>query len=51
MESTLFGDLFSRQYGHGPIYIYIYIYIYIKFVARSRGRPEGSLFNNYYTEV
>ena len=31
------------------IYIYIYIYIYIS--DRSRGPPEGSLFNSYYTEV
>ena len=35
-------------------YIYIYIYIYVKVSKvgdRSRGRPEGSLFNSYYTEV
>ena len=34
------------------IYIYIYIYIYIsKLADRTRGRPEGSVFNNDYTEV
>ena len=33
-------------------YIYIYIYIYKSKVGdSSRGRPEGSLFSNYYTEV
>ena len=32
------------------IYIYILIYIYIyKLADRCRGRPEGSLFNRYYT--
>ena len=31
--------------------IYIYIYIYSKVGDRSRGWPEGSLFNNYYNEV
>ena len=33
------------------IYIYIYIYIISKVGDRSRGRPEGSLFNSYDTEV
>ena len=31
------------------LYVYIYIYIY-KVGGRSRGRHEGFLFNNYYTE-
>ena len=29
----------------------IYIYIYDDFADRSRERPEGSVFNRYYTEV
>ena len=34
------------------VYIYIYIYIYIYKVGDlSRGRPEGSLLNNYHTEL
>ena len=33
------------------LYIYIYIYIVSKVGDRSRGRPKGSLFNSYYTEV
>ena len=34
------------------MYIYIYIYTYIsKLGDRSRGRPGGSLFNSYNTEV
>ena len=32
------------------IYIYIYIYI-LKLVDHNWGRPDGSLFNSYYTEV
>ena len=34
-----------------PIYIYIYIYIYIKLAECCQGRPRGSLFSNYYSEV
>ena len=37
------------------IYIYIYIYIYIHMLRKladcRQGRPEGPLYNSYYTEV
>ena len=36
----------------GGVYIYIYIYIVkSKVVDCNQGRPEGSLFNSYDTEV
>ena len=52
-----FGWNWTKNYGVwaiGWIYIYIYIYIRLKVSKvgdRSRGRPEGSFFNSYYTEV
>ena len=33
------------------IYIYIYIYKVSKVGDLCQGRPEGSLFNSYYTEM
>ena len=44
----------THTHTHTHIYIYIYIYIYIsksKVSDRSRGRPEDSIFNSYYTDV
>ena len=54
--------LYIYIYIHKRNYIYIYIYIYIiKYIYiyiskskdryRSRGWPEGSLFDSYYTKV
>ena len=41
----------THTHTHTHTYIYIYIYIYISKVGdRSRGQPEGSLFNSYNTE-
>ena len=40
------------DYGRQLFYFNLYIYIYIcKLADRSRGWPEGSLFNSYYNEV
>ena len=41
-----------KNYVTNKLFVYIYIYIYISKVGDlSRGRPEGSLFNSFYTEV
>ena len=42
--------MYNYFYTLYPIYIYIYN-LSSKFVDRSRGWPESSLFNSYYTEV
>ena len=48
-ESTKIIQLKKKK----KIYIYIYIYIYVvsKVSDHSRGWPEGSLFDSYYTKV